>query len=932
MSQTPKLFGRSQFLAVFAAIAAVLPGAAEASSGSQIALLAADARSVTLELTLPEYRLLDRLSGRGLEREIVVPGWSFGAAAGRPKLPVTGTWIQVPAGAMCRLSVIETEFDSLYGHPNPAVPRLEADDEGRIVAVEEHEAAVYVRDAFYPGFLAEAGEPASMRGVPVVRVLLHPFQWNPLSRELRVHKKIRVRVDFDREQNVSRNEISGDGDAYERMRRAVIINRSGGEAAPPAVPARPARPATWTNAVRIETLSRGIVRVAYEDLTAQGMPRGQSPAGLKMINRGEEIAFTVRPAVGAALGPGDAIEFYADAVDSLYTLANVYWLTWEVGGGPMMPSRPAAPVGGTGVGIFRDETTLETNAGIWYQTPGAPAHDFWFWTRLTAPMEMFVPLTLPPDALSDGHEMIIQAAFQGRSAAGHRTSIAVNGETWSDQSWQGDRVYVQTAGAAQSEAKIGANVIRIKAPGVPGTLDVSYLNWIKVKYWRSLTALDDAIEFDLEDTGAITAEVGGFSTSDVEAFDVTDPARPVRLEGLDVIRREGKYVARFGDALAARHRYHVATVGRLGQAARIESWTAGELLGTDRQADMIVIAPREIERSGAALASFRLTRRIQAVYVRAEDIYNEFGHGIVDPAAIRAFLTYAYRSWRRPAPLYVVLLGDSTIDTKGYLAGHRASQIPVLWEWTADLGLTPSDNGYACVDGEDQIPDMLIGRVPGGPLEEAQAAVEKLISADVRRQAPVKRVLLVADNDDADFETINNQVLDFLPPGYANIKVYLRTYGSAAQAASDIIATIDGGVDLVSYVGHGSQTDWAAEKIFTASKVAELSNAGHMPLFCTFNCLNGFFCGTTSDSLAEALVGTPGRGGYAAIAPSGLGYPWEHSILLKEMMTLLFQGGGETLGAIATQAKIAAYGKGVSEDILKMFTLFGDPAMRAFAK
>lgn len=913
----------------FAAVCLALPAAAAGQPGRPLALLAADSRSATIEFALPAYRTSDVYSERGIEREISLPGWSYETTAGRPKLPLTGTLLQVPAGGICRLVVLEAEFDGLFGHPNPAVPRLDIDEDGRPVAVPARDTAVFGRDALYPGLLAELGEPASMRGLAVARLVFHPFQWNPVTGELRAYSRIRVRVDFDRPLPAAPGTSVEVGDAFAGMSGALVINRAGGASIPAGSPLRAGRRTAWTNAVRIETQSRGIFSVSYEDLVSQGMPQSQSPAGLKLLNRGREVAFTVRPETGAALGPGNVIEFYAEPVESDYTWSNAYWLTWEDGGGPQMASRAAAPAAGERISVFRDEIDLEVNASIWYQTPGAPETDYWFWTRLTAPMELFVSLALPEDALADGHDMRIEAAFQGRSTAGHRTSIAVNGETWSDERWEGAGVFVQTANASQSEAKIGVNVIRIKAPGVSGTVDVVYLNRIKVRYWRTLTARDNAIEFEVDDAGSGTVEVGGFSTADVEAFDVTDPDNPVALTGYDVALAAGKYVVRFGAAAASSRRYYVAAASGLGQAARIESWQAGALLGTTRQADLIVIAPRELAKPAAALAAFRLIRKVRGTFVAVEDIYNEFSDGIVDPEAIKDFLAYAYRSWRRPAPVYVALIGDATIDPKGYLADSRAQQIPAYLDLTADLGLTPSDNWYACVDGGDDIPDLMIGRIPGGTPTEAEATIDKLIAADARSQPPAQRVLLVADNDDLDFETINNKVLDVLPSDYAAVKVYLRSYNSAAQATSDIVGAIDGGVDLVSYVGHGSVTDWAAERIFGASQVGLLSNAAYLPLFCTFNCLNGFFTGTNQDCLAEAIVRAADKGGYASFSPSGLGYPWEHSLLLTETMTNLFQGGLDSLGMITTQAKIAAYAKGVSSDILKMFTLFGDPSMKA---
>ncbi len=71
-----------------------------------------------------------------------------------------------------------------------------------------------------------------------------------------------------------------------------------------------------------------------------------------------------------------------------------------------------------------------------------------------------------------------------------------------------------------------------------------------------------------------------------------------------------------------------------------------------------------------------------------------------------------------------------------------------------------------------------------------------------------------------------------------------------------------------------------------------------------------------------------GKGAIGAFAPSGLGYVWEHEILDPKLFSILFDQGNSILGSLTTEAKIATYAQGVTEDVVKTFTLFGDPACR----
>jgi hypothetical protein len=49
-------------------------------------------------------------------------------------------------------------------------------------------------------------------------------------------------------------------------------------------------------------------------------------------------------------------------------------------------------------------------------------------------------------------------------------------------------------------------------------------------------------------------------------------------------------------------------------------------------------------------------------------------------------------------------------------------------------------------------------------------------------------------------------------------------------------------------------------------------------------------------------------------------------ILANAVFSIIFEQSLRNLGAITTQAKIAAYEQGTSQNVVKMFTLFGSPA------
>jgi hypothetical protein len=204
--------------------------------------------------------------------------------------------------------------------------------------------------------------------------------------------------------------------------------------------------------------------------------------------------------------------------------------------------------------------------------------------------------------------------------------------------------------------------------------------------------------------------------------------------------------------------------------------------------------------------------------------------------------------------------------------------------------------------------------------------VNKIITYETSQASPPARALFVADNNELTFQQVSEQFVAYLPAGYEAQRVYLTTYTNWDKATQDIIASIDNGVVLINYIGHGDVTGWAGERVIERTDVALLNNTGQLPFVITLDCLNGYFGQPFYYSLGEEFVAAADRGAIGSFSPSGLGYTWEHEILGNQIFNGIFKESQRRLGAITTQAKIKAFGQGASVDVMRMFTLFGDPA------
>ena len=82
-----------------------------------------------------------------------------------------------------------------------------------------------------------------------------------------------------------------------------------------------------------------------------------------------------------------------------------------------------------------------------------------------------------------------------------------------------------------------------------------------------------------------------------------------------------------------------------------------------------------------------------------------------------------------------MLIGDGAQDYKNN--GHTGSvnYVPSQIVETELLGETPSDNWYVCVNGDDVLPDMLIGRLSAQTPGEVTDIINKIILYDSAAQS-----------------------------------------------------------------------------------------------------------------------------------------------------------------------------------------------------
>ena len=905
-------------------------------------ILDADERHVVVELELPAYEIENVVHGGVEYQRLRVPEWPLWRQAGKPMLPIFSAPLGMPALGVPEITVVESESDVVRGvwlYPAPALDLSETGDEPRVVEVFSFDPEAYSADAFYPGPLADATSAGFLRDQALFQLRLYPFQYNPVRRELRVYRRLRIHVAFP-EYAPSPGEARDvePSPVFEHMLEKTLLNYD-------SLPPSPGAPAPPRDAVSLAVLDdqpqvkliveeSGLYRVTYDDVLAVAPALAQcDPRHLQLSNRGVDIPIQFEGQADGVFGPGDSFVFYGQAIDSLYTSQNVYWLR-DVGTlGLRMAQRDGTPGAGTTPASFPDKRYFESNR-IYHlkPVPEGEGMDHWLWDELVVNSATpdSVDYTFFLDHIADGGpDGELRLMLMGGTSGDHVTQLYLNGVALLSQNetvWSGQIAKLYEISVAQDMFIEGDNHLRVEGALPAGEpLSRFYVNWFEVAYHDTFVAEEDRLEFLAPSTGFLTLELTGFSTDAVEVFDVTDPAAPQCMVNPSIEPDGGDFRVRFSDGATAGFRYLAQRTDQLPTPALLldepSAWKSPA-----NGATYIILTYPGFYDAVQPLATHRSNQGETVVVVKSQDVYDEFYHGIYDPQAIRSFLEYAYHNWS-PRPVYVLLVGDSSMDPKNNRGSSLSDLLPTYFLDDPVLGETPNDAWYAKVHGDDDYPDLIVGRISARWSSDLDTAVGKIRNYESSWYLGswMRRAVLVADDDEPIFAQDMDMVADLLPPSLTPIKLYDYSYATSVERE------VNRGALLLAYSGHGYITNWGGWGSHEILSMSDLRNGKKLPFVTAATCFNGYFASYEyARSIGERFVLFYNKGGIASWTPASYGYPSSNTVIMEELYDALIVDGDLTLGSAATTARLEAHLRrpDVPLSYFEVFTYLGDPAVR----
>ena len=534
-------------------------------------------------------------------RGIAAPGLPRGAGPGGIDLPYAAALVAAPPGARLRLSVVPEASEDFSGvEPGPADSHAVVLDPRQVPA------------------LAHTQPLGRLRGTPAHRLRIFPWQVDPVSGRARVHRRLKVRIDFlggGSSRTAALPDPRGD------FLRAAFVNPPPPGWTAPRPAARPAAPAWYDPArpwIKVLVRADGVYRIApgWKPLSPFG-PDSIDPRTFRLFHAGAEIPLAARGSEDGSFDPGDDILFYGRyrrAVtagrerdhESEYGPEEVYWLTWGGAAGRRFEEREVTPERGYPERRWYLHSAHHEIDRSFDQLGFSedPLLDRWFWQ----PPQDALTATHPDKPSSqtfagditalydeEEYEARVEVALQGRTGAGfgqHHTVVHFN---WTGA---GSRVLEEAYWAGQVPRVIDAAVPsgwlrprnRVLLQGYADRIKVDqiWFNWFRVTYRRRFDARPGFLAAPTEAApGGHRIAMEGFRHPEVTLLDA---AAGALLTGAEAASAAGAFRVTFEDAPASPPLYVAADSLSLGEprglADRPSDWRSGA-----HGADYVIISP-----------------------------------------------------------------------------------------------------------------------------------------------------------------------------------------------------------------------------------------------------------------------------------------------------------------------------------------------------
>ncbi|MBD3367005.1 MAG: DUF1565 domain-containing protein [Candidatus Eisenbacteria bacterium] len=278
---------------------------------------------------------------------------------------------------------------------------------------------------------------------------------------------------------------------------------------------------------------------------------------------------------------------------------------------------------------------------------------------------------------------------------------------------------------------------------------------------------------------------------------------------------------------------------------------------------------------------------------------------------------------------FVLLLGDAVADD------NESVMIPAYYGYGGNE--EASDHYYACLSGDDDFEDVMLGRLSVGNLTEVVRVVNKAWNymplpqgAAWRNSALMIGGLFYSTREQ--YVQLFNGYESILPDTMTVDRIYRHDFPNDAACASNIIDELNDGHLFTTFIGDGWIHEW--HRAMKSTHIAQLENSDRLPIVLSMACMTGWFDNTTQvgpsgsyDCFAELLVNAENSGAIACLAAPRPTDGGVYTTLTEDIFRAAFEEHCVYLGELFATAKLLHLESGGQAKYARHFNLFGDPGL-----
>ena len=301
---------------------------------------------------------------------------------------------------------------------------------------------------------------------------------------------------------------------------------------------------------------------------------------------------------------------------------------------------------------------------------------------------------------------------------------------------------------------------------------------------------------------------------------------------------------------------------------------------------------------------------------------------------IKSYIQDAYDNWQIP-PTYLLLVGDSQ---------NNSLSIPA---WTGAISGRVTDLYYSTTEGNDNIPDILVGRLPARNIEQLDNMIEKILTYEMLsgEEEWIKKAAFLATGDSTNYwipELTHNTLINAFTsqleysgsfpfdPQNGGDKLYAQSY---LANNTDVVHAINDERSLIIFSGHGNSVAWGTPGLSQAN-IRAISTSNALSFVTSFACETGNF--DVVESFGETWMIQENKGAIAFIGASGSSYWGPDDTLERNLFEPFFSNTdfppsiGQMLlsGLMGVHTTYPGNFIGGSEYYFEIYNLQGDPSLQ----